>query len=358
MENLRKLIKSLSNHLKQGKYEPDFWGLVRLLEHSNPDLPRLGYGKLPTEENIRFGQVPYLNFPSTDIAEIFEGKTPGVDATIITYFFGLLGVNGPMPLEFTNYIFQRSHNHYDHTWRRFLDIIHHRMLTFYYRAFAMHQQSICFDRPKEDPIASSIKSLTGLPPDSLGYDAAQSKIVLAFAHHFGFMKNRSSLEDMLRRLFGFNLEVKQFSPADYDIPDDSHAVLVNPKTTTLGVNMQIGRTYYSVTQRFEICIGPIDFNTYQIFMSGLSGFELLAETVNLYLDRPLDYHIGFKLLSKSIPAGRLGFDWEQGFDAAQLGYTCWIGILQEEQVILTIDASRINRKRHRESFKERKEQYE
>jgi type VI secretion system protein ImpH len=350
MENLGKLIKSLSNHLRQGKYAPDFWGLVRLLENSKPDLPRLGHGKLPAEENIRFGQVPYLNFPSTDIAEIFEGKIPGVDATVITYFFGLLGVNGPMPLEFTHYVFQRSHNQYDHTWRRFLDIIHHRMLIFYYRAFAMHQQSICFDRPQEDPITNSIKSLAGLPLD-MGYDAAQSKITLAFAHHFGFIKNRASLEDILRRLFGFKLEVNEFSPVVYDIPSDSYAVLGNPKTTSLGVNLQIGRTYYSVTQRFEICIGPIDFNAYQVFMSGLSGFELLVQTVKLYLTRPLDYHIEFKLLSSSIPGARLGFDWEQDFDAAQLGYSCWIGRLQEEQVSLTIDASRINRKKHSASFK-------
>jgi type VI secretion system protein ImpH len=353
MENLGKLIASLSSALRQGKGAPDFWGLVRRLEQSNPSKPRIGYGKHPTEENLRFGQAPFLHFPSSDIAEIIEGKLPGIDATIITYFFGFLGVNGPMPLEFTNYVFQRSHNQYDHTWRRFLDIIHHRMLTFYYRAFAMYQQSICFDRPGDDPIGNCIKSLVGQPPN-LGSDLPQERIALTFAHHFGFsIKNQASLENMLRSLFRFNLEVKEFSLAAYDIPANSYAILGNPKTTVLGVNLQIGRTYYSVTQRFEIWIGPIDFNAYQIFMSGLTGFDLLTQTVNLYLDRPLDYHIGFKLLSKSIPTARLGFDWDQGYDAAQLGYSCWIGRLQEEQVILTIDASRINRKRHRESFKEK-----
>ena len=64
----------------------------------------------------------------------------------MTYFFGLLGVNGPMPLEFTDYVFQRSHNYYDQTWRRFLDIINHRFLTLFYRAWAENEQAVSFDR--------------------------------------------------------------------------------------------------------------------------------------------------------------------------------------------------------------------
>ncbi|MDR3334943.1 MAG: type VI secretion system baseplate subunit TssG [Treponema sp.] len=347
MEDLRKLVTKVSRALRQRKYAPDFWGLVRKLEGASQ--PRFGYAKYPGEENVRFGQLPYLNFPSTDIAEILEGQG-GLDATILTYFFGLLGVNGPMPLEFTSYIFQRSHNQYDHTWRRFLDIIHHRMLMLFYRAFAMNQQSISFDRPTDDPITDMVKSLTGLPPD-LVLDKKQEAVSLSYAHHFGFMiKNRSNLEDMLRRLFKMELEVRDFITAAYDIPVDSYAVLGKPETTVLGVNLQIGRTFFSTTLKFEIWIGPIDFDTYQVLMSGLTGFNLLTRTVNHYLDRPLEYNLGFKLLSNTIPKARLGFDWtESGSDATQLGYSCWIG--RPQAVILVIDASRLNRQRHRESFK-------
>jgi type VI secretion system protein ImpH len=147
MENLRRLTKTWAQNLRSGISVPDFWGFVRKLEKSDPSRPRLGYAKHPSEEIIRFGQMPYLYFPPSDIAEIFEGKKTGVVALVFTYFLGLLGVNGPMPLEFTHYVYQRSYNHYDQTWRRFLDIIHHRMHVFYYRAFAQNEQSISFDRP-------------------------------------------------------------------------------------------------------------------------------------------------------------------------------------------------------------------
>ncbi|MDR2746406.1 MAG: type VI secretion system baseplate subunit TssG, partial [Treponema sp.] len=140
MEDLRKLIRSWSQNLRQGVAAPDFWGLVRKLEQNNPGKPRLGYAKYPSDENVRFGQTPHLYFPPSDIAEIIEGKKVGLDAVVFTYFLGLLGVNGPMPLEFIHYVYQRSRSHYDHAWRRFLDIIHHRMHVFYYRAFAQNQQ--------------------------------------------------------------------------------------------------------------------------------------------------------------------------------------------------------------------------
>ncbi|MDR3201173.1 MAG: type VI secretion system baseplate subunit TssG, partial [Spirochaetales bacterium] len=120
MENIRNTVRKASVKLRNGIHAPDFWGFVRKLENANGDKPRLGHAKNPSEENVRFGQTPFLNFPPTDIAEIIEGgRRVGVDATIIVYFFGLLGVNGPMPLEFTNYIFRRSHNYFDNTWRRF-----------------------------------------------------------------------------------------------------------------------------------------------------------------------------------------------------------------------------------------------
>jgi type VI secretion system protein ImpH len=348
MENVRNSVRKTSQKLKSGMGAPDFWGLVRKIENANSGSPRLGHGKSPGEENLRFGQAPFLNFPAADIAEIIEGgKRAGVDATIIVYFFGLLGVNGPMPLEFTNYVFRRSHNYSDNTWRRFLDIIHHRFLSLYYRAYAAHQQAISFDRNNDDPITGIVKSLAGLPP---GHTERQERVVLNSAQHFSFaVKNRWGLEDLLRRTFTFNLEVQEFVPVSYDIPPDNYAILGNAQSSTLGVNLQIGRTYMSITGNFEIHIGPISFEEYMEFMSGQNGFDLLTDAVNLYLDRPLDYSVVFSVVRNTIPLAQLGFDLEEGrWDPPQLGYTSWIGNPDERVVKLTIAAARLNRSRHKE----------
>jgi type VI secretion system protein ImpH len=353
MEDLRKLIRYWSQKLRLGISAPDFWGFVRKLEQNNAAKPRLGYAKHPSDENIRFGQMPHLFFPPSDIAEIVEGKRVGIDALIFTYFLGLLGVNGPMPLEFTHYVYQRSLSYYDQTWRRFLDIIHHRFYVFYYRAFAQKEQSISFDRPKNDPVRDMIKSLAGLPPE-MKFDPVLETFVLSRAENFSFMaRNRNGLEDVLCNLLKTRVAVKDFVVALYDLNPEDYAVLGNQKTATLGVNLQIGRRYLCATRRFEIEIGPIGFDTYQVLMTLGSGFEVLLQAVNLYLDRPLDYVMVIRLERGTLPPAQLGFDWTQSnADAAQLGYTCWIGSSGQEELSLRINASRFNRMRQAKSTEE------
>ena len=136
MQDLKRLIVKYSNQLKQQKGEPDFFYLMRLIELMRKDLPAVGYAKTPSEEAFRFGQMPYLNFPSTSIATISESHRHSEDVTILVYFFGLLGVNGPMPLEITDLVYSRNIHDYDSTLRRFLDLINHRLLTKVYSSIS------------------------------------------------------------------------------------------------------------------------------------------------------------------------------------------------------------------------------
>jgi type VI secretion system ImpH/TssG family protein len=342
MEDIRRLIKSLSNSFRQKIFSPDFWGLVRKLENSKPENPRIGYAKHPANENVRFGQTPFLYLPASDIAGIQESKIAGVDAVIFTYFLGLLGINGPMPLEFTSYVYRRSYNHYDHTWRRFLDIIHHRMHVLYYRAFAQNEQSISFDRKADDPIRGIVKSLTGLPPNT-DYDSGVESIAVSYASRFSFAaKNRSGLEEILRRMLGCGVKVKDFIVTPYDLDPDDYALLGNRKTSVLGVNLQIGRTYLSATRQFEIHIGPVGLDTYRLWASTYNGFEMLRRVVSLYLDRPLDCSIVFKLVKAGEFAARIGGQDVTPDKRPQLGISCWIGSVSKEME-LRIDASRFRR---------------
>jgi type VI secretion system protein ImpH len=309
---------------------------VRKLEKSRPDLPRVGYAKHPKEENIRFGQVPYLHFPTSEIADVTEGKGD-VDASVMVYFFGLLGVNGPMPLEFTNYILQRSRNYYDHTWRRFADIIHHRMLSLFYRAFAVNEQSVCFDR-SDDRFSEIIKSLAGFSPD-FAYGPVSESLILRYADRFGnTVKSKAALEYILCSLLKLKVKIKDFVFASYDIPEDCRAKLGDRKTASLGVNSQIGLTYISASKKFEIGIGPVDFEVCGELMPGTYRFAVLTRVLQLYLDKAFDYDIRFTLISATIPRALLGFP------SARLGYACWTGKIRGGQVQLLVGASRINLK--------------
>jgi type VI secretion system protein ImpH len=335
MENIQRLIQRTSTALRTGKTPPDFWALCRTAEKAYLDKPRIGYAKTPVNEPLRFGQEPFLHFPASDIAEVKIGGPHGSIAIIYQYFFGLLGVNGPMPLEFTNYIFQRSHNEFDHTWRRFLDIIHHRFLTYFYRAHAMYEQSVCFDRPEDDPFSVITESLTG-------FSDRGAEIALCYARHFShIVRSGSGLEDMLGLLLKQKVRVVEFVLDSSDIPKENRAQLGVSETARLGVNCQIGLKYLSLSKKIEIHIGPCDYRFYQVLIQGFAGLDVMRRAVQSYMDRPLEWDVVLHITSTTLPSARLGFDWESEADAAQLGYTCWLGSHTEKITTLRIDFAQL-----------------
>ncbi|MBR1945764.1 MAG: type VI secretion system baseplate subunit TssG [Alphaproteobacteria bacterium] len=349
MEDVGKLVKQASRRLRNGTGAPDFFELVRRIGNGRPDFPRLGKAARPTQENVRFGQTPYLHFPPTEISEIRQGNG-NAEALIMTYFFGLLGVNGPMPLEFTDNVFQRSHNYYDQTWRRFLDIINHRFLTLFYRAWAENEQAVSFDRPDDDKITDIIRSLAGAAPDMKTSDTAFPHLMANYANHFGRpVKSRTSLEEILRRIMNVGIKVKDFVASSYDIPKGARSHLGRRDTSVLGKNVQLGRTYMSVTREFSVETEPLPFSESRKWMPGNKGFDLINKVITSYLDRPLEYSLTFVVIGNTVPKVVFG-----GADeGVGLGRGLLLGRPKDDgNIKITIRASRIYTKHHKASFKQ------
>lgn len=347
MADIEKYVKQVARKLRQGINEPDFFEMVRRFEKADVKRPRVGYATLPEQENLRFGQAPYLNFPSTSIAEIRSGNDKYA-ALVMTYFFGLLGVNGPMPLEFTNFVFQQSHNNYDQTWRRFLDIIHHRLTTLFYRAWAMNEQAVSYDRPKDDMITNIISSLAGIMPDTDVYKITTKMAGANFANFFGCtIKNKYALEAILRSLLKCKLNITDHVIGYYDIPHNELAKLGKKSTAVLGQNMQLGRYYMSATREFCVDIGPISFKNCEKWMPGAEGFDVLNDIITTYLSKPMDYKFNFILKGSELPKLILG-----NKKSMRLGRNCWLGCNQliGKNVTLTVGASRLVKKKHATSF--------
>ena len=86
---------------------------------------------------------------------------------MIQRFFGLFGPQGPLPIHLTEYVRERIRNHGDFTLLRFLDIFHHRMTAFFYRAWARVRPTVSFDQPSSDRFGDYVGSLFGLGMSSL-----------------------------------------------------------------------------------------------------------------------------------------------------------------------------------------------
>jgi len=144
----------------------DFFQAVRLMQKHWAELPRVGYANLPKDEPVRFGQTPSLAHPST-LIESFTQAVQDRPAQMKLMYHGLLGVNGPMPLNYTEYAMERRHAHRDETFAAFLDVFHHRMMSFLARAWADNNIAVDQDRPEDSHFRRYVGSLIGQGQASL-----------------------------------------------------------------------------------------------------------------------------------------------------------------------------------------------
>lgn len=304
MQDLRKSLAKYSNQLKKGEKDVDFYFLLRLIETLRNDLPRIGFAKTPDKEAVRLGQKPYLHFPSTSIASITGGKGVNQDSVLIlVYFLGMLGTNGPMPLDVTSYIYQRAIHEYDASSSRFLDIINHRIISLYYRAFAQNEIAISFDR-KDDPIRELIKSLTG-------QITRKNSVLPAYTIESlsPFLSCRARSKDglvcMLQNFFNLPIKVNDFKEKVQTIPKDLRLKLSDSNNAILGVSTQLGAHYYSRTKSISIEIGPMSFTDSFEFMPKRKMFLQLCELVNLYIKKILEIDLVIKIKANTIEKTKL-----------------------------------------------------
>src|SRR5690606_19296656 len=121
--------------LKDSPHGFDFFQAMRRIECLHPEKPRLGAGLRPMDEPVRLAQEPSMAFAPASLSS-FLLPAGGRPARMEVRFFGLLGPNGPLPLHLTEYARMRLLNAGDATFARFLDMLNHRFLMLFYRAWA------------------------------------------------------------------------------------------------------------------------------------------------------------------------------------------------------------------------------
>lgn len=339
MEESRRLIRKLAGKLARGKGEPDFFEMVRRIESLHRELPRIGRSEVLALEPVRFGQLPYLRFPQTSIAsieELAEKDSHAAEVLILVYFFGLYGVNGPMPLEVTNYVFERYFNEYDSTLRRFSDIVHHRFLSLFYRAWAESRLAVSFDRPESSIPAYLLKSLAGYPLE----DQLQDLPKYAPESYANVLSGCSSSADglvfILENFLQIPIRVNERVTSKEDIPAEYKVRFGKRSSSILGKNMQIGSHFLTKTKVFEIEIGPAAFEDCKDFLPGTQGFKHISSLIKLYIDRPLDWKLRVVINKNTLPKPTLNGRY-------QLSRGIWLGKSKSSQTgttVLTLDGEK------------------
>lgn len=309
----------LISKLTEEPFAYNFNAAVRLLQSHFRNHPRIGHSRSPSQDPVRFAQSPALDFAASTI-ETVQQKDPERPPVMFTRHFGLFGSNGPLPLCFTEYARERILHYGDRTFTAFCNVFHHRLTSFFFRAWADSQKTVDFDRPTDQHWSHYVGGLVGIGMDSLrNRDSIPDRAKLYFAGRLVQQtRNAEGLEAIVQDFFKLRTELHTFTGRWLDLPSGSECQLgKSPKTGTLGLTTLVGSRVWTCQMHFRLRLGPMKFEEFERMLPNGPSFRRLCDWVRHYAGDQYSWDVQLVLAREEVPVVKLG-------KAGRLGWTTWL----------------------------------
>lgn len=315
-------FSEVEEQLRSEPYRFEFFQAIRLLERMLPDRKPVGRFTNPSEEVARLGAFPSLSFPASEIQSIDwpEGKPP----SLAVNFMGATGPQGPLPHFYTTLIIARLRSG-DRTLRDFLDLFHHRMLSFFYQAWEKYRFAISYERGERDRFSHHLLDLIGL-----GTAGLQDRLAVpddAFLFFAGILGQRPhsahALELLLNDYFEVPVEVIQLVGGWFQLDDATECCIGDRSTPSeqLGLGAVVGDEVWNQQARARVRIGPVGLEDYLDFLPNGTAFKPLRALLRFWTNEEIDFEVQLILNREEVPPCQLG---GEGDGAPQLGWVTWM----------------------------------
>ncbi|WP_341317015.1 type VI secretion system baseplate subunit TssG [Paraburkholderia sp. IMGN_8] len=320
-------LDRLFDQVAAAPHHYDFFQLMRRVEALTPHLPRLGAASRPADEPLRLAQDVSLAFAPAPLAALTRTGEQGHTGAprLAQRFFGLLGPNGPLPLHLTDFARERILHHGDATFPRLLDMLSHRFLLLFYRAWSQGRPANSLDRADNDRFAFYVGSLIGLADDACHRRDAASD--LAKLHFAGLLNMQTRplavLEALVSAVLRVPVRVEPFCGHWMALERAERTVLharhlgARPATARLGSGAVLGAHVWDRQHKFRLAIGPLSLAQYEAFLPGGAALAPLVALVRQHLNRELVWDAKLVLRASDVPTARLG-------RYGRLGYSAWL----------------------------------
>ena len=293
----------LDQVLRDEPYRFEFFQAVRLLEKIHSKKKPVGDAALPNDEIVRFRSRIAMDFPSSEIHEIFEtpdGSTDETKTEVVVNFMGMAGVSGVLPAHYTELTLDRI-RHRDTTLWSFLDIFTHRAVSLFFRAWSKYRFPVGYERGN-DAFTGSLFDFAGLGTRGLrGRSAIDDESLLPY---IGLIAQRphsnNALENILSDYFGVPVKVQQFfgqwlSLGPYDVTN------IGRQNTMLGVNAIAGSKVWDQQSKIRVLFGPLTFTQFLGFLPNGSAHAAAKSIVRFFTGIELDFDFRLRLLGREVP---------------------------------------------------------
>jgi type VI secretion system protein ImpH len=293
----------------------DYFTVLRQMERTFQDRPRIGDSLSSREELVRLGQDPFMDFPASNVARAVQSDDKPLK--LFVKYLGLLGPQGALPFSITEEAYHYSLAN-DHAFPRFLDLFNNRFIQLFYRAWADARPIAQHDRPDADRFVAYVGSAIGIGSKPYHHlDSVPDAAKLGFAGLLGAQaKSASRLAGAIRGMFKVNAEVEEFV--------GTRLVIEAPEWTRLGKHFNVlgedallGRSVFSVQDKIRVRIFTRDLAQYVRFLPTGDLCEPLADLLFFYNGEQLDCDTELAIPAGAAAPIRLG-------RFGQLGWTTWM----------------------------------
>jgi type VI secretion system protein ImpH len=349
-------MATLRERLLRESHRFSFFQLVSLLIREGRNAVPPGGAGPAARENVRFRSAASLGFPAADVAQVEEiaigemgesgeireveeigetGETGEVTAVepretrfrVTVNFMGLYGPASPMPNHVTEDILWSGKE--GQSARDFLDLFHHRILSFVYSSWAKYRHTAQFDPRGRDPYSRRAFCLLGLGTQGMRESVGVPAVPLLRTAGALLSRRRSAvgLEGFLRdHLEGLDVKVEPCIDRSARIPKDQLLRLRRASPydadgvgNRLGAGACLGERVRDRSGAFRIVLGPMEEASFRRFLPGAEGLRRIVQLVRLYVVDPLDLRLMLRLRADHVPALRLDPDAQ-----LPLGFMSWL----------------------------------
>ena len=322
----RRIDPGVIRHSQQEPERYEFFQLVRLYE-----IAFRGRGGDSVGQRIRFSNSLRLGFAPSQVDALTAcyrldangEETSELEQVEITpSFIGMLGINGALPIHYTEQVIYQDRFKRDKSGWAFLDLFTNRAVSHFYLAWKKYRLAIQYEADRRNRFLPLILSLCGLgfAPLRERMNRAPGRIHdESIAYFAGLLHQRpisaQTLERALSGYFKATVRVEQFVGCWYVVPLEQRSNL-GRANAVLGSNMLVGERIWQRNLRIRIHIGPLSHARYMAFLPKGDIAAALEKILTLATGPQFEYEIRPILRAADVRplafgeqnGGRLGYD--------------------------------------------------
>lgn len=323
----------------------EFVQAMRLLMRLYPDRDAIGAWADPAHEVVRLTVPPSFAFPPSEIASLRLPDSPSAGASTPTRptqtrevplrskastsqarmavrFLGLTGPQGVLPHVYTSHAASRAREK-DATFRDFLDLFNHRVLSLFYRAWERHHTTVPAERGEEDRLRSHLLDLAGL--GTLGVQAKSPISTNSVAYYAGLLsvqtRPAAGLAQLISDYFAVPVAIEQFV-GEWQPLRHGGQLRVGADEDDLDGRLGsavIGDAVFDPLARVRLRLGPLTRVQFDSFLPDGASNETLRRLARLYADDQVGVEAQLVLARDEVPRAALGVA-----GSPALGFGTWL----------------------------------